>query len=465
MCWYASIGDEGSIKNLIELGVKIDATDYDQRTALHLAAAEGNPSIVDLLLFHNAQMIYDANGETPFHDAVRGEHTRILSTLHRTYPNGPPPNFEILYNSLKQSQIFIDIADLNVDKIKLYLRANLPINIQDYDGRTPLHVACSFGHQELIKLLVRHGANTEVLDKFGYKPRMVSEQNQLRRQSARTYSMRNVLNSPLGSSPRSSFSGSHSSTYKRRMTALDSFSDTYHSTTTFARSSLKTAFESESVLSNAIQAARNLPISVTCTPKQTQKILMTVLQCRHIADNNFPRVKQMQMALEHLLGPNAQRHLYDYDFRTPLHIAAGHGRMDMALYLLVRGANVNAKDRWGRTPLYEATIRKQKQLMKVIIQQSGTYCLKGYPLASLLIYLVIEGDLEILHLAVLSGIELNSHDYDMRTALHIAGDLGYAAIYEYLVGKGASVKARDRFGNTPMLRRKPRNSLNNNAFC
>lgn len=100
LCWYSSIGDEKAIKNMIDLGVKIDARDYDKRTALHLACAEGNCAIVELLLFHNAQVLYDANGETPFHDAVRGEHARVLSVLHRPYPNGPPPNFEIYYNSL-----------------------------------------------------------------------------------------------------------------------------------------------------------------------------------------------------------------------------------------------------------------------------------------------------------------------------------------------------------------------------
>jgi ankyrin repeat protein len=82
-----------------------------------------------------------------------------------------------------------------------------------------------------------------------------------------------------------------------------------------------------------------------------------------------------------------------------------------------------------------------------------------------LIYIVIEGDLEIIQLAILSGVELNTHDYDLRTPLHIAGDLGYAAIFEYLASKGASLKARDRFGNVPFLRLKPRTSLKNNAFC
>ena len=40
MCWYASIGDTKSLKEFIELGVDLNLGDYDNRTALHLAAAE-----------------------------------------------------------------------------------------------------------------------------------------------------------------------------------------------------------------------------------------------------------------------------------------------------------------------------------------------------------------------------------------------------------------------------------------
>jgi ankyrin repeat protein len=40
LCWYASIGDNKSLKELIELGVDLNLSDYDNRTCLHLAAAE-----------------------------------------------------------------------------------------------------------------------------------------------------------------------------------------------------------------------------------------------------------------------------------------------------------------------------------------------------------------------------------------------------------------------------------------
>jgi glutaminase len=41
MCWYAFIGDVESLEYLLELGLDINESDYDGRTALHLAAAGG----------------------------------------------------------------------------------------------------------------------------------------------------------------------------------------------------------------------------------------------------------------------------------------------------------------------------------------------------------------------------------------------------------------------------------------
>lgn len=45
----------------------------------------------------------------------------------------------------------------------------------------------------------------------------------------------------------------------------------------------------------------------------------------------------------------------DYDRRTPLHLAAAEGHVEMVEFLLKVGVHANPKDRWGNTPIHEAT--------------------------------------------------------------------------------------------------------------
>ena len=40
----------------------------------------------------------------------------------------------------------------------------------DYDGRTPLHIACMEGNSEAVKFLLEHGASTQVKDRFQSSP-------------------------------------------------------------------------------------------------------------------------------------------------------------------------------------------------------------------------------------------------------------------------------------------------------
>ncbi|CAJ0760916.1 11673_t:CDS:2, partial [Entrophospora sp. SA101] len=53
----------------------------------------------------------------------------------------------------------------------------LLLNCVDYDGRTPLHIACSCGHQRIVDFLLHHGASVHMRDRFGHTPLFEAARN------------------------------------------------------------------------------------------------------------------------------------------------------------------------------------------------------------------------------------------------------------------------------------------------
>ncbi|XP_059317296.1 serine/threonine-protein kinase VIK isoform X1 [Lycium ferocissimum] len=61
----------------------------------------------------------------------------------------------------------------------------------------------------------------------------------------------------------------------------------------------------------------------------------------------------------------------DYDNRTPLHVAALHGWIDVAKCLIEYGADVNAQDRWRNTPLADAEGAKKHGMIELLNTYGG----------------------------------------------------------------------------------------------
>ena len=68
-----------------------------------------------------------------------------------------------------------------------------------------------------------------------------------------------------------------------------------------------------------------------------------------------------------------------------------------------------------------------------------------------LMYLANEGDLEGINELLDSGVDVNFHDIDNRTALHIAACQGFADVVALLLERGAEVDSKDRWGSTVMI--------------
>ncbi len=103
--------------------------------------------------------------------------------------------------------------------------------------------------------------------------------------------------------------------------------------------------------------------------------------------------------------------------KTPLHFAAQGGHKDVVVFLLVNGADVNAKNVVSETPLHYAAGMGYKEIADLLISR---------------------------------GAELNSGTTDGSTPLHYAANIGNSEIIRGLIEKGADINRRNTYGLTPL---------------
>ncbi len=107
---------------------------------------------------------------------------------------------------------------------------------------------------------------------------------------------------------------------------------------------------------------------------------------------------------------------------TPLHAAALNGHKEIAELLIAKGADVDAKDALGNTPLYNTI--------------SFNAALDGYK--------------EIAELLIQNSADVNAQDKNGNTPLHEAATSGLKEVVELLIANGADVNAKKKFGRTPL---------------
>uniref|UniRef100_A0A671V2D4 asparaginase n=1 Tax=Sparus aurata TaxID=8175 RepID=A0A671V2D4_SPAAU len=139
-------------------------------------------------------------------------------------------------------------------------------------------------------------------------------------------------------------------------------------------------------------------------------------------------------ALEALKEMGSNLCLGDYDGRTPLHIAACEGHLNMVQYLLINGASVYAKDRYGDTPLCNAVRFRHKDVVQ-LLRKTGAHFSRnkleeaGTELCSL----AASGDLEGLEIWNVAGADLSKPGYDGQTAIQVAKAVGKKDVVAFLV--------------------------------
>ncbi len=136
---------------------------------------------------------------------------------------------------------------------------------------------------------------------------------------------------------------------------------------------------------------------------------------------------------------------------TPLHCAAEHGRVDVALFLLEKGAELEAVDNRNCTPLVLAAWWGHANVVRVLLNKHASTNAVNQRASSPLHIAAFYGRPEVVTELLNAHAEVNAVDQFGRTPLHLAARAGHALVVTVLLTGGAKVDKGDKYHATPLF--------------
>ena len=148
----------------------------------------------------------------------------------------------------------------------------------------------------------------------------------------------------------------------------------------------------------------------------------------------------VQAELDKGVDVNVNNKLVGSGGGTPLHYATTKA---IAELLIANGADVNAQNDYGETPLdYDAWYNSETEIADLLREHGGKHGVINGAAAG--------GNIEAVKEFLVAGTDVNVKDGWGWTPLHNAAWWGHKEIAELLLANGADVNAKDDGGDTPL---------------
>lgn len=136
--------------------------------------------------------------------------------------------------------------------------------------------------------------------------------------------------------------------------------------------------------------------------------------------------------------------------QTPLHIAAVRGYNEIISLLITEGANVNTRNKRGLAPIHAAAWSGHKETVALLIAKGANVNAKDEDGVTPLHVSALSGAKETMTLLISKGADINARNKDGMTPLHAAALTGKKEAIELLVNEGADIDAKNKKGVTPL---------------
>lgn len=246
----------------------------------------------------------------------------------------------------------------------------------------------------------------------------------------------------------------------------------------------------DSALVTARDQAQNTPLHFAARQGHAEIVTLLLARGADVNAANYQQETPLHWAtlgnrhgvVELLLGRGARVDPRQSYGRTPLLLVAREtGNLEMARRLLDAGADVNAGDRFGSTPLELAAWRGFRDVVDLFLDRGATVPADGEAAAGMLMQAAERGlgrlfrllsarvaapvgesggtmlraaaaggSAEIVGILVGRGLDVNARDGYGRTALHYAAENGRTEVVRLLLDRGAQPDVRSLAGVSPL---------------
>ncbi|KAL5591313.1 hypothetical protein FOVSG1_010202 [Fusarium oxysporum f. sp. vasinfectum] len=367
-------------------GDESDESDEPEPPALHqklLAIAEAgqttnlatleefNSLLVEKRSEINAQ---DSTGKTALHVAIEhGLDVEAQTLIQNEADIG-------IGDNEGQQPLYHACVEGNTELVKLLLSKSAIVNAASSNGDTPLAAACRNGHTEIVNILLDAKANTKTSDKEKWAPlHWASWEN-------------------------------HGEIVKRLLDEDTSSINAIEMNENWTPLNAAAYRGHEEVVSLLLEKNADLytPDSSNWTP------LLTATRMQH------PEI--VRTILRHRTGwKKDYLEIRDSGRNTPLHVASDKGYYEIASQLISAGANCNATDSQGMTPLHLASFHNHSKIVALLLPETPV-----------------------------PVVDVDAKANDGRTSLHLASLQGNELIVKALLQGKASIDATDNSGMTPL---------------
>ncbi|MGL5029329.1 MAG: ankyrin repeat domain-containing protein [Wolbachia pipientis] len=415
-------GDLNKVEDFISQGTSLEVKDSNGNTLLHYASQNDHLEVVEYLIKKGASLkAKSKDGKTPLDLAVHKNYISIIKFLKKTQLD------------LDKKLLAVANGD-DLNRVKALVSQGASLEAKDNSNNTPLHSACNNGHVKVVEYLTKEGASLKAKNKDGEAPLHAAVQH-----DSTLEVVEFILNRDL--------SGINDITNDGRTPLHLAIQGNKPNTVELLlRKGASIAVKDKNGKTPLDLAKQEDYTSIVEMIEEVQialdEKLLTAVQ-----NGNLNKVKD-------LTNQNANVNTRDKYSWTPLHWAAYKGHLEVAEFLVKKGADINAasENLYGSRPIHIAIENNNKNIIEFLLSKEvgvNDTDKQGY---TPLHYAAWRGRLEVAKFLIEKGADINAADTSTtgKKPIHVAAENNSESVIEFLLEKGVSVDEADKNGWTPL---------------